>query len=169
MSQENIFNFNIDKENLIVTIERSFSAPLDMVWAAWTEPELLEQWWAPKPYKAVTKVMDFTEGGRWQYAMTSPEGQKMWDLKEFLKIDAKKSFVYRSRFCDENGYVAPETPGSIWTNSFLETNGVTVVTNHIKNPSLERLEAQLKMGFKEGYTMGLNQLENLLAGFQKKD
>jgi PhnB protein len=167
MSIGKIFNFVVDKENLSVKVERSFDAPLDLVWAAWTEGPLLAQWWAPKPYKAETKDMDFREGGRWLYAMTSPEGQKMWDLKTFLKIDPKKSFSYRSTFSDENGNVAPTTTGSIWTNSFVESDGVTVVTNDIKVPSLEHLEAQIKMGFKEGYTMGLDQLEELLASLKK--
>jgi uncharacterized protein YndB with AHSA1/START domain len=168
MSQEKIFNFTVDKENLSVKVERSFNAPLDLVWAAWTEAELLDQWWGPKPYNAVTKVMDFREGGRWQYAMTSPEGQKVaWDLKEFLKIVPKKSFTHLSRFCDENGIVAPGTSGSTWTNSFTESNGITIVTNDIKVSSIEHLERQIKMGFKEGYTVGLDQLEALLARLRK--
>jgi uncharacterized protein YndB with AHSA1/START domain len=168
MSAHKIFNFIVDKENLTVKVERSFDAPLDMVWAAWTEAELLDQWWAPRPYKAETKVMDFREGGRWQYAMVSPEGQKHWDLKEFKKIDARKSFSYLSRFCDENGHVDPATQGSTWTNSFVERDGITVVTNDIRVPTIEHLEAQMKMGFKEGYTMGLDQLEELLANRREK-
>jgi uncharacterized protein YndB with AHSA1/START domain len=110
--------------------------------------------------------MDFREGGRWLYAMTGPEGQKHWDLKTFLKIDPTKSFSYRSTFSDENGNLAPGTQGSTWTNSFVERNGVTVVTNDIKVPSLEHLEAHIKMGFKEGYTAGLDQLEELLKGLK---
>ena len=168
MNTDNIFNFIVDKENLTVKIERSFDAPLELVWAAWTEAELLSQWWAPKPWQAVTKVMDFREGGRWQYAMTSPEGQKHWDLKEFQKIVPQKSFTYLSRFCDEDRNVAPGTQGSTLTNSFTETNGVTIVTNDIHVPSIEHLEKQIKMGFKEGYSMGLDQLEALLASLQKK-
>ena len=169
MSSEKIFNFIVDKENLSVRIERSYDAPLDLVWSAWTEAELLDQWWGPKPYSAKTKVMDFREGGRWQYAMVSPEGQKVaWDLKEFKKIDPKNSFVHLSRFCDEDGNVAPGTQGSTWTNSFKESNGVTMVTNDIQVPSIEHLEKQLKMGFKEGYTVGLDQLAELLARLQRE-
>jgi uncharacterized protein YndB with AHSA1/START domain len=162
MSFGKIFNFTLDKEKLTVTIERSFDAPVDLVWRAWTEAELLVQWWAPKPWRAVTKDMDFREGGRWLYAMTSPEGQQHWDLKTFLKIDPKKSFSYRSTFTNENGEIAPDMPGSTWTNTFTEKDGGTLVTNVIVNESLERLEMMIKMGFKEGYTMGLDQLEELL-------
>jgi len=156
-------HFELDKENLTVTMERSFDAPLDDVWAAWTQAEILDQWWGPSPCRAETKEMNFTEGGRWLYAMVIPGVGKKWDSKTFLKIEPKSSFTYRSAFCDENGDVAPETKSSVWVNSFVEKNGVTTVTNVIRNDSLERLEMMLKMGFKEGYTAGLNQLEELLA------
>jgi hypothetical protein len=59
--------------------------------------------------------------------------------------------------------VKPETTGSDWTLSFVERNGVTLVTSDIRVDSLAHLEAQVKMGFKEGYTAGLNQLDALLA------
>lgn len=168
MSQDKIFNFTVDKENLTVIVERSFNAPLDDVWAAWTEPEFLDQWWGPKPCRAETKSMDFSEGGKWLYAMVLPGGEKMWDSKTFLKISPKTGFTYRSAFCDENGNVGPDTKSSTWTNAFVEKDGVTIVTNTIVNESLERLEAQIKMGFKEGYTVGLDQLEELLAKRQGK-
>src|SRR6185295_7918819 len=148
MNSEKIFNFTVDKDNLVVKVERSFDAPLDMVWSAWTEAELLDQWWAPKPFKAETKSMDFSEGGRWLYAMVGPEGQRHWGLNNFSAIVPRKSFTYRSLFCDENGTVKPETTGSTWVNSFVETKGVTLVTNDVLCDSLGHLEAQIKMGFK---------------------
>jgi uncharacterized protein YndB with AHSA1/START domain len=168
MNQEKIFNFTVDKENLVVKVERSFDAPLDLVWAAWTEAELLNQWWAPKPFRAETKSMDFSEGGRWLYAMVGPEGQRHWGLKDFTQIVPRKSFTYRSLFCDENGKVNPATTASTWVNSFTESKGITLVTNDIRCETLAHLEAQIKMGFKEGYTACLDNLEELMARLTKK-
>jgi PhnB protein len=168
MRQEKIFNFTVDKDNLTVKVERAFDAPLDLVWSAWTEAEILDQWWAPKPFKAETKSMDFSEGGRWLYAMVGPEGQRHWGLKNFSKIAPRKSFTYQSIFCDENGKVNPGTTSSTWVNSFVEKEGITLVTNDIRCESLAHLEAQIKMGFKEGYAAGLDNLEELLARLQKK-
>ncbi len=168
MNTEKIFNFIVDKENLAVKVERSFDAPLDLVWSAWTDAEILDQWWAPKPWKAETKAMDFSEGGRWLYAMVSPQGERHWDLKTFSRIAPRKTFTYRSRFCDENGNVDPATTGSTWINSFVETNSVTLVTNDVRCDSLAHLEMHIKMGFKEGFSMGLGQLEELLAELTKK-
>ena len=163
MNKEMIFNFEEDLENLRIKVERSFDAPLDLVWAAWTEAEILDQWWAPKPCKAETKSMDFSEGGRWLYAMVGSEGGKHWGLKSFLKISARKSFSNRSVFCDENGEVNPATTGSTWVNSFVETQGRTLVTNEILCDSLAHLEAHVRNGFKEGFSMGLGNLDTLLA------
>jgi len=74
MQKALLFNFLVDKENKKITVERSFNAPLDLVWSAWTEAEILDLWWAPKPYRTETKKMDFREGCRWHYCMVSPEG-----------------------------------------------------------------------------------------------
>ena len=168
MNTDHIFNFIVDKENLAVKVERSFDAPLDLVWSAWTEAELLDQWWAPKPFKAETKSMDFSEGGRWLYAMVSPEGQKHWGLKNFSTIAPRKNFTYQSIFCDENGKVNPGATSSTWVNTFVENEGITLVTNDIRCETLAHLEAQIKMGFKEGYTACLDNLEELLARLRNK-
>jgi PhnB protein len=160
--------FTIDKEKLTVKVERAFDAPADLVWSAWTESDLLNQWWGPSPCRVETKSMDFSEGGKWLYAMVLPEGQKFWGSMTYSKINPKKGFFFRSLFCDENGVVAPGTTGSNWTNSFVETDGVTVVTNDIVCDSLAHLEAQVNRGFKEGYSAGLSQLEELLARLAKK-
>ncbi|MHB1279027.1 MAG: SRPBCC family protein, partial [Bacteroidia bacterium] len=81
-----LFNFLVDKENKKIRVERSFNAPLDLVWAAWTEPEILDQWWAPKPWRAETKSMDFRVGGRWLYCMAGPEGERHWCLFDYKTI-----------------------------------------------------------------------------------
>lgn len=67
------FDFVINKEKNTVNVMRDFNAELNLVWEAWTNPEILDQWWEPKPYKTQTKSMDFREGGMWLYAMVSPK------------------------------------------------------------------------------------------------
>lgn len=168
MNMEKVFNFTADRDKLVITIERSFDAPLDLVWSAWTEAELLDQWWGPQPFKAETKIMDFREGGRWLYAMVGPDTPRMYNSKDFSSITPKRGFTYLSYFCDENGVAPAGMTASTWVNSFAETGGVTLVTNQVLVPSLEHLERHLKMGFKEGYTVGLDQLEALLARLAEK-
>ena len=84
-------------------VKRRFNAPLEQVWKAWTESSLLDQWWAPKPWKAKTKTMDFREGGFWLYAMEGPDGNNIWSRLDYRKIIPKKSFTATDAFCDENG------------------------------------------------------------------
>jgi uncharacterized protein YndB with AHSA1/START domain len=55
--------FSVDKEHKRITVEKEFAAPKSEVWAAWTQSNLLDKWWAPKPWKSETKNMDFKEGG----------------------------------------------------------------------------------------------------------
>ncbi len=53
------FDFSVDKENKTITIKREFAAELPLVWDAYTKSEILDKWWAPKPWKARTKTMEF--------------------------------------------------------------------------------------------------------------
>jgi len=64
---KNEASFEKDLKNKRLTVSRAFNAPLELVWKAWTESEILDQWWAPKPYRAETKSMDFRKGGMWAY------------------------------------------------------------------------------------------------------
>lgn len=168
MNKAMIFNFTVDKENKRIKVERSFDAPVDLVWSAWTEAELLDQWWAPKPWRAETKSMDFSEGGRWHYSMVGPEGERHWSFFSYEKIAPRQRFTGHDGFCDEAGKVNASMPVAAWNNSFVENAGVTTVTNEISFDDLAHLETLIKMGFKEGYTMGLGNLEELLAKLQAK-
>src|SRR5579859_1027217 len=98
-----LFDFTVDKATKTIHITREFAADLDLVWDAFTKAEILDQWTAPKPYRACTKEMDFREGGRWLYAMVSPEDVKHWSLVQFLKIQPKSGFSTKNTFSDENG------------------------------------------------------------------
>ena len=155
-----LFDFTLDKAAQTVYITREFDAPLSLVWDAFTKQEILDQWWAPKPYESRTKVMDFRVGGRRFYAMVSPEGHEMWQLQQYTSITPKTNFKFLSVFADKDE--TPHLPGSHWDLSFSEENDKTTVSISIYNESLERMERMIEMGFKEGFTMTLNELANLL-------
>ena len=156
-----LFDFTVDKPSKTVFITREFDAELSLVWDAFTKAEILDQWWAPKPYTSKTKFMNFVVGGRRFYAMVSPEGQERWVIHKYTAISPKTNFKYLNAFADENEN--PQLPGSDWDLNFSEHEGITIVNISIYNESLERMEKQLEMGFKEGFTMTLNYLEELLA------
>jgi uncharacterized protein YndB with AHSA1/START domain len=154
-------DFIVDKQTKTVSITKEFAFELSLVWDAYTKPELLDQWWAPKPMASRTKVMDFRVGGRRFYAMVSPEGQERWALQKYTSISPKTNFKLFNAFADEDEN--PELPGSDWDLTFSEQDGTTKVSISIYNESLERLEKMVEMGFKEGTMSQLDNLEDLLA------
>ena len=161
-----LFDFTVDKPTKTVFITREFDADLSLVWDAFTKQEILDQWWAPKPWASKTKVMNFEVGGRRFYAMVSPEGQKNWSIQKYSSISPKTNFKFLNAFADENEN--PSLPGSEWDLTFTEQNGTTKVSVTIYNESLERMEKMIEMGFKEGFTMTLKSLEELLATLSQK-
>ncbi len=161
-----LFEFTLDKSKKTAFINREFDAELSLVWDAFTKPEILDQWWAPKPFSSKTKLMNFEPGGRRFYAMVSPEGQERWSVQQYSSISPKTNFKFLNSFADENEN--PELPGSEWDLNFSEESGKTIVRVTIYNESLERMERMIEMGFKEGFMMTLKSLESLLATLSQK-
>ena len=155
------FDLTVDKEAKTVFITREFDADLALVWDAFTKPEILDQWVAPRPFTAKTKYMDFKVGGRRFYAMVSPDGQENWLLQKYTSITPKTNFKMFNAFADKDEN--PQLPGSDWDYTFSEQNGKTKVSIIIYNESRERLLKMIEMGFTEGYKASMQNLENLLT------
>ena len=166
MKNNLLFDFTVDKAKKTVFITREFDADLALVWDAFTKVEILDQWWAPKPWASKTKFMNFEVGGRRFYAMVSPEGQEHWAIQKYTSITPKTNFKMTNAFADKDEN--PELPGSDWDLNFSQQNGTTKVSVTIYNESLDRLEKMIEMGFKEGMTMGLQQLDELLLTLKNK-
>jgi uncharacterized protein YndB with AHSA1/START domain len=164
MKSHLFMNFSIDKENNQINVKREFAASLTHVWAAWTEKELLDQWWAPKPWKTRTKSMDFREGGLWLYAMVGPNNEEHWCRADYKEIITLKSFHGLDAFCNEEGEINTNFPRTDWKVGFGEFSGSTFVTIQLTYDTLTDLEKIIEMGFKEGFTMGLGNLDELLKG-----
>ena len=166
MKNDSLFDFTVDKTTKTVFFNREFAADLSLVWDAFTKQEILDQWWAPKPWKSKTKFMNFEVGGRRFYAMVSPEGQERWSIQKFTSITPKTNFKMSNSFADKDEN--PELPGSDRDMNFSEQNGKTKVSITIYNESLARLEKMIEMGFKEGIIMTMKNLEELLATLSQK-
>lgn len=168
MKNKLLFDFSVDKTTKTVFVSREFAAELSLVWDAFTRQEILDQWWAPKPYTSKTKFMNFKVGGRRFYAMVSPEGQERWQIQEYTSITPKTNFKMSAVFADKDEN--PELPGSDWDLNFSEHNGITKVSIIIKNESLARMEKMIEMGFKEGFTSALSNIDQYIeAQFQLRN
>lgn len=167
MKNDLLFDFTVDKSTKTVFITKEFDAALSLVWDAFTKAEILDQWWAPKPLASKTKAMNFEEGGRRFYAMVWPDGKEHWGVKKYTLINPKTNIKWLSSFTDKDENINADLPTSEWELNFSEQNGITKVSIVIKNKTLADLEMIIQMGFKEGFTMTLNELENLLSTLNK--
>lgn len=160
-----LFDFAVDRDTATIRITREFASDLDLVWDAFTKPEILDQWFAPKPWRLQTKEMDFREGGRWLYAMISPENVSHWSLVNFTKIVDKVSFSSKNTFSDENGNVSTSW-GLTYslTDTIFKSSGDTTTVQIVKKMAdLSQLEKFVEMGFKEGMAVVMKALDELLA------
>jgi uncharacterized protein YndB with AHSA1/START domain len=164
ITKETIYSKDVANKRL--TVERSFDAPVALVWKAWTQSDLLDKWWAPKPWKANTTSMDFRSGGQWLYYMQGPDGSKHYCRVDFDNVVPNKSFATANGFCDEKGNINTEMPVMRWRCNFNAVDDATTVVVEITFDSTADLEKIIEMGFKEGFAMGHTNLDELLAALQ---
>jgi len=149
------------KEKTII-VSREFDAPIEKVWQAYTDSKLLDQWWGPSPWRAETKRMNFKPGGHWLYAMVGPGGEKHWALMNYIAIDPLKGYDIEDAFCDEEGNLNSDLPVSRGRMSFSKTAYGTRVEFKMIYTTETDVQKIIEMGFEQGITMCLDQLDQLL-------
>jgi uncharacterized protein YndB with AHSA1/START domain len=161
------FDFLVDKEKNTITVKREFGAGRQLVWDCHTKSELLDQWFAPRPFTTKTKSMDFREGGHWLYAMVDPAGPEYWGRMDYVKINPIKSYTALDGFCNDKGELNPELPRTNWVATFQDQEDHCIVQTVVTYKSLTDLEAVIQMGMKEGLTSTLERLDDLLLILNK--
>jgi PhnB protein len=156
-----------DLSNKKITVTKHFNAKPAAVWDAWTKQDILEKWWAPKPWRAESKKLDFKEGGSWLYVMTGPENQRQDAKFTYTKIHAPKTFEVTDSFTDEKGFVDEKLPQAHWKCEFTSSGAGTDVKVTITPKTEGALEKNLEMGFEEGFKMALGNLDEYLEQKQK--
>ena len=158
--------YSKDPSNKKLNVVREFDAPVELVWKAWTEQELLDKWWAPKPWKAVTTSMNFREGGTWFYYMQGPDDARHYCRVDYKSITPNKVFTGDDAFCDEKGNINKEFPIMQWECKFNSTSNGTKVSVDVTFDSEADLEKIVEMGFKEGFAAAHNNLDEVLASLR---
>lgn len=154
--------FTQDSTTKTLTVERVFDAPRSKVWQAYTTSEILDTWWAPRPWMAVTKKFDFRVGGQWLYYMAGP-GEKQYCSFVYESIEPENGYSGRDMFCDESGNKNESHPSMHWNTKFLDNgNGTTVITT-ISYDTLADMKAIMAMGLQEGFSMAMENLDEVLA------
>ncbi|MCK2033519.1 MULTISPECIES: SRPBCC family protein [Microbacterium] len=151
-----------DAENLTMTVVADLAAPVERVWAAYTDPQQLERFWGPPGWPATFTQWDHTVGGRAVYTMNGPRGEKASGTWEFLEIDAPRSFTVLDSFADEEGTPDANLPSMRMTFTFEPTAEGTRMVNTSHFTSAEALEQVVAMGAVEGTRMAMAQLDAVL-------
>lgn len=159
-----------DLENVTLTLERTFDAPVEKVWQAYAKQDLFEKWWSPEGWETTTKEFNFTPGGKIHYGMKCVDknqgeyfGQESWGLMKIETIDAPHQFTAQDYFSDAEGVINESMPTQKFVVELVEENGKTKMINRSFPSSAEELEKLLQMGMAEGFDSQLNKLDDLLA------
>lgn len=145
-----------------LVVERMFPVHPSFVWDAWSKSEKLEQWWAPAPWKAITRSFDFSEGGHWYYYMSGPNGEKVWAWFGYLTLETNNMFIAENYFCNEIGLKQKTEPMMIWRGEFQNLDSQTHLKITIQGKVAGDAEKLVEKGFEQGITTALNNLEALL-------
>jgi uncharacterized protein YndB with AHSA1/START domain len=138
-------SFAVDREKLEVTATRIFDSPKDQVWKAYTDPELIPEWWGPRFLKTTVDRMDFRVGGAWRFVHEDPSKKKYGFHGEYREIVEGKRIV--------STYIFEAVPNStvVDTTTFEELPGErTRVTQVSHFPSKEALDGMVSTGMEKG-------------------
>ncbi|WKL58191.1 SRPBCC family protein [Asticcacaulis sp. ZE23SCel15] len=147
-----------DDRELVLT--RTLDAPRHLVWRCWTEPELLSQWYCPKPWYVDQVVWDLTPGGRSACVMHGPDGEAMPQDGVFLEVIDQQKIVSTDAFTV--GWVPSADPFMTAVVTFEDApGGKTLYVARARHWSPEKKQQHEQMGFHDGWGAAADQLEAL--------
>ena len=150
-----------DLASRVLTLKRTFNAPIKLVWEAWTQPEHIAQWWGPKGMKTNVIEHNFKVGGKWKYVMAMPDGSEFVGegvysvIVEFEKIFSSANFI-------------PMTEGVEIRALFEENADKTNFTFSVVHPTEEYCRQQEQMGFYNGWGSTFDRLETFVGTLNRK-
>ncbi|MEO8153994.1 MAG: SRPBCC family protein [Rhizobacter sp.] len=148
----------VDQNDLIIS--RIVRAPRAMLWRAWTEPELLKEWWCPKPWTTEVRAFDLRPGGAFHTFMQGPDGGSSDNPGSFLEVIPQAGLVFTS--CLTAGW-RPATPWMAFTAIISmadEADGTRYVAR-VMHPDKVTRDRHEELGFFDGWGTCVTQLEAL--------
>ena len=157
-----VTDITTDPENLTMTLVADAAAPVDRLWRAFTQPDQLSRFWGPPGWPATFTAFDLRPGGRAEYHMTGPKGERSGGAWEVLNVDEGRSFEVLDSFVGEDGEKLDGFPSMRMVFTFEATDAGSRLSNTTYFPSAEALEQVVAMGAVEGSRMAMNQLDAVL-------
>lgn len=155
---------------LDLSFSRQVSAPKALIWRAWTEPELLKQWFCPLPWKTTECEMDLQLGGAFKTVMRSPEGQSLANEGCFLDVQKERRLVWTNAL--KSGFRPLKTaegqvhqPGFLFTATveLFEHEGKTTYQASVQHADEASCQQHQAMGFEKGWGVALDQMLAMIA------
>ena len=140
-------------------MQRTFDAPRDLVWRAWSNPEILVLWMGPVEWPAVSATSDFRVGGAWRICLRSPTtGENLWQGGVYTEIDAPRRLAFTFKW-DDSHEDGPPIDTHVTVDLSETPDGQTVM-----DFTHEGLKSQQSLtGHKHGWTSTADRLEAWLA------
>ena len=157
-----VTDITTDPENLTMTLVADVAASVDRLWRAFTQPDQLSRFWGPPGWPATFTAFDLRPGGRAEYHMTGPKGERSGGAWEVLNVDEGRSFEVLDSFVGEDGEKLDGFPSMRMVFTFEATDAGSRLSNTTYFPSAEALEQVVAMGAVEGSRMAMNQLDAVL-------
>ena len=153
-----------DLDALTLTITADFAAPVERVWEVYADPRQLERVWGPPGFPATFVDHELAPGGRMNYYLTSPDGERYYAYWDIAEVDEPKRFTFKDGFASDETFMPnPEMPESTQVYVFAEADGATRATFVATYADAEALQQVLDMGVVEGASAAINQIDDLLA------
>jgi uncharacterized protein YndB with AHSA1/START domain len=152
-----------DPQRLTLTVEAEFDASVDGIWQLWADPRQLERWWGPPTYPATFTKHDLAPGGRVEFHMTGPAGDRSHGYWDILEVDSPRRILLRDG-CAADGTPITDMPiNTIRVGIEEVAQGRTRMSIEIVFPSTEAMEQVLATGTEDGLRQAVSQIDAILA------
>ena len=159
-----VVSSHTDTEALTLTVVAEFDASAERMWELWEDARQLERWWGPPTWPATFTRHDFVPGGRSNYYMTGPDGEKVRGWWVLTSMQPPHRLEFEDGFADENGEPVAEMGTVYGVVTFEQSEGRTRMTTVSTFESLDQLEQMAAMGMEDGMREAMGQIDALLAG-----
>jgi len=143
-----------------ILITREFDAPKDLVYKAFTTPELVERWWTAKRGEMTTCEIDLRVGGKWRYVMQTPDGSEVGFHGEYREI------VPNERIVSTEVYEGMPDGEAVDTVTFTELDGRTTLTILVQHTGKADRDAHIESGMEAGLQDALDLLEGVAVSLR---
>lgn len=143
-----------------ILITREFDVPRELVWKAWTTPELVRRWWHANRGEMTVCEIDLRVGGNWRYAMVTPEGMEVGFHGVFREVEPYERLVSTEAY---EGIPDADAQAAVDTLTLKEIGDRTLMTILVEHPTKEGRDMHIQSGMEDGLQDALDLVEDVAS------